>query len=151
MTATQKIVSRASYVLASTSTLRTIICEKFPRDGHRCTNSWGKCGAKAPPIISAISAFGTGGGLHSLGMKSVRPIQIQCARKASAPIKEGMPLRNGKDESHKSIGTCLVYIKIDQHTHSPRGMIGGLMASERSPFFPSLSSFPLTLIFDHPE
>jgi hypothetical protein len=27
-------------------------------------------------------------------------------------------------------------IKIDEHTRSPRGMIGGLLASEHSPFFP---------------
>ena len=112
-------------------------------------NSWGKCGVKAPPIISAIGAFGTGSGLHSLRVNSIRPIQSQCARKSGPPIKEGMTLRDEKDETLESIGTCLAYIKIDQPTRSPHGMIGGLLASERSPFFPSLSSLPLTLIFDH--
>ena len=111
------------------------------RDGHCCTNSWEKCGAKTPPIINPIDAFGTGSGLHSLGVSSVRANVLESrAHLAKRVCRRGIRgEKTGGDpgESEKTARAC-IYIKIDQYSRSPQGIIGGSSVSEHSPFFPSL-------------
>jgi len=84
-----------------------------------------------------INAFNVPTGLS---LKQVGARQSQHARKSS-PTEEGKPPRNEKDEAEEGISEetearAWYYIKIDQH--APRGKIGGLLASGRSPFLPSL-------------
>jgi hypothetical protein len=107
MTATRKKVSRSSHI----------------RRVH----------SGAPPTISPIGVFGARCGLHSLVVSPVGTILNQHMR---PHIKDTKPARMRKTKARtgrrlervgKAQAHARMYIKIDQRTCSPHGMIGGLL------------------------
>ena len=95
---------------------------------------------KAPPIAGPIGSFG----IHSLVVCPVLAIQNQHTRKST---KDSKPPRNETDEGEgggsragKASRACM-FIKIDQRTSSPYGVIGVSWATPgfgRCSFLPSL-------------
>jgi hypothetical protein len=102
----------------------------------------------APPTISPTGVFGTRCGLHSLIVSPVGATYETTDQDTKPPRNEN---DKGEDweETGESVGKAqahaCMYIKIDQRTCSPHGMIGGLLRLGAVLSFPPS---PLTSIFD---